>query len=226
MSEPTVVLVHGAGHTAAVWRVARDLLARPSLAVNLPGRADKDGDLVGLNVANASRSVAEDIRARTTDEKVVLVGHSVAGTLLPSVASQLEGRVRHLVFVAGVSAPEGQLPAEIFAPGQSELFAAYLSKLRLRYAGSSLEDLDQSVAHSLDSLSLSCEPMRWAGLPASLPRTFVRCLRDQIQSREVQSRLIDSCGAQVVIDIDTGHTPAVDAPESLARILSGIVDQL
>jgi pimeloyl-ACP methyl ester carboxylesterase len=224
MSEPTVVLVHGAGHTAEIWRATRDHLARPSCAVNLPGRAGKGGDLVSLNVASATRSVVEDIHTGTHDEEVVLVGHSVAGTLLPSVASQLEGRVRHLVFVAGVSAPEGQLPAEVFAPGQSELFARYLSKLRSRQAGLSFEELDQRAAHDLDSLSLSCEPMRWADVPGSLPRTFVRCLRDRIQSREVQSRLIDSCGAQSVIDIDTGHTPAVEAPEALARILSEIAD--
>jgi len=149
----------------------------------------------------------------------------VAGTLLPSVAALLERRVRHLVFVAGLTAPEGQLPAEVFAPGQSGPFTAHLSQLRATHGGASFESLDKKVAHALDSLSFSCEPMRWSGVPASLPRTFVRCLRDPIQSRDVQSRLIDSSGSQSVIDIDTGHTPAVEAPEALARILADIADQ-
>jgi hypothetical protein len=103
--------------------------------------------------------------------------------------------------------------------------ATYLSKLRSDAAGMQLEDLDGKVAHSLDSLSFSCEPMQWANVSESLPRTFVRCLRDRIQSREVQSRLIVSCGAHSVIDIDTGHTPAIEAPDALASIIAGVVDQ-
>jgi hypothetical protein len=130
-----------------------------------------------------------------------------------------------LIFVAGISAPEGQLPAEIFAPGRSGLMSAYLSELRAETVGMRLEDLDKKVAHSLDSLSFSCEPMQWTDVSDGLPRTFVRCLRDRIQSREVQSRLISSCGAQTVIDIDTGHTPSVEAPDALASIITDIVDQ-
>jgi len=65
--------------------------------------------------------------------------------------------------------------------------------------------------------------MRWAGLPASLPRTFVRCLRDPIQPRALQDRLIANCGADDVLDIDTGHTPAIDDPVALATLLDRIV---
>lgn len=225
MSPTTIVLVHGAGHTAAVWRSMESSLGDLSLAVNLPGRAEKGGDLAGLSVATAAKSVAADILTVSKDEDIVLVGHSVAGTLLPSVAAQLDGQVRHLVFVAGVTAAEGQLPAEVFAPGRSTQFAHRLSKLRSDYVGVAFEDLDKGVAHALDSLSFSCEPMQWRGLPSSVPRTFVRCLKDRIQSPEVQSRLIDSCGASNVIDIDTGHTPAIEAPDALARILVDIVHQ-
>lgn len=224
MSEARAILVHGAGHTSEIWRDTQALLARPSLAVDLPGRAGKGSSLANLTVADAARSVAADVRAYTQDQ-VVLVGHSVAGTLLPSVVSELQGRVYHLVFIAGISAPEGELPAEIFAPGQSGVMTAYLSQLRAKAAGMRLEDLDNKVAHSLDSLSFSCEPMHWGDVAEALPRTFVRCLRDRIQSREVQSRLIASCGAQSVIDIDAGHTPAVEAPDALASIIADILEQ-
>lgn len=224
MNEPTTVLIHGAGHTALIWRATQEFLARPSFAVNLPGRAGRGGDLVDLNVAGASRSVAEEIRAHTTGE-LILVGHSIAGTLLPSVACHLQERVQHLVFVAGISAPDRQLPAEIFAPGRSSLFVHRLAELRARHAGKSFEDLNTKAARDLESLTFSCEPMRWAGVPDALPRTFVRCLRDRIQSREVQFRLIRSCGAQNVIDIESGHTPAVDAPRALAHLLAEIVDR-
>ncbi len=66
--------------------------------------------------------------------------------------------------------------------------------------------------------------MSWAGVASELERTFVRCLHDPIQPRELQARLIENCAASSVIDIDAGHTPAVGAPVELAVILDRIAD--
>jgi pimeloyl-ACP methyl ester carboxylesterase len=221
----TVVFVHGAGHTGAIWEETQAALDQPSLAVDLPGRCGKAGDVAGLTPALAAHSVVADIE-RSTRGNVVLVGHSIAGTILPSVAAALSSRVRHLVFVAGITAREGQLPAEIFAPDQVEAMTSMLGRLRTRYAGLPYEGLQRRTAHQLDSLNLSCEPMRWADLPSSIPRTFVRSLRDELQARGVQDSLAMACGAQRVIDIDSNHTPATDAPGALAAIVAGIAAEV
>jgi pimeloyl-ACP methyl ester carboxylesterase len=221
----TVVLVHGAGHTATIWQKTQASLGQPSLAVNLPGRCGKTGDLAGLTVVLAAQSVVEDIETSTRGD-VVLVGHSISGTILPSVASALSERVRHLVFVAGITAHEGQVPAEIFAPAQVEAMTSMLGRLRTKYAGLPYEGLERRAAHQLDSLNLSCVPMRWADLPSSFPRTFVRALRDELQPREVQNSLVMASGAQRVIDIDSNHTPATDAPGALAAIVSDIAAEI
>ena len=65
----------------------------------------------------------------------------------------------------------------------------------------------------------------WDGVGAGIPRTFVRCLRDRIQPRELQATLIDNCGATDVVDLESGHTPAVAVPGELAAILEGITDR-
>ncbi len=218
----TAVLVHGAGHTSSIWQETQASLHQPSFAVNLPGRSGKDGDLAGLTVSAAARSVAEDIETFTTGD-VIIVGHSISGTILPSVAAKLPNRVRGLVFVAGITANEDQLPAEIFAPEHVEAMTSMLARLRARHAGVPYEGLERKAAHQLDSLNLSCEPMRWMGLPTWFPRTFVRPLRDELQSRHVQSALIQSSGAQRVIDIDSSHTPAADAPGALAAVISDLL---
>ncbi len=64
--------------------------------------------------------------------------------------------------------------------------------------------------------------MSWGAVPASLPRTFVRCMRDRIQPRVLQAALIENCGAGEVIDLESGHTPAVAVPGKLAEILDRI----
>src|SRR3954447_4288110 len=221
----TAVLVHGAGHTSAVWQRTQAAMRSPTVAVDLPGRGARPAEITRVTVEQAADSVAADIRAMVEGD-LVLVGHSVAGTVLPSVAARLTGRVRHLVFIAGITAPEGRLPMEAFLSGQEERVARRMASFREVYKGSTLEDLDLRTASAIDSLNFASQPMIWGGLPDAIGRTFVRCLNDPIQSRELQDRLIANCGATEVIDMESGHTPAEDAPADLAVLLDGILATL
>jgi pimeloyl-ACP methyl ester carboxylesterase len=197
----------------------------PSVAVDLPGRASRPADITRVTIEQAADSVAADIRA-AVDGDLVLVGHSVAGTVLPSVAARLDGRVRHLVFIAGITGAQGRLPMESFLAGQEERVARRVESFRRKFQGATLEDLDMRTASGIDSLNFASQPMAWAGVTDAVGRTFIRCLNDPIQSRALQDQLISNCGATEVFEIDSGHTPAEDVPEVLAGILDGILDAL
>jgi hypothetical protein len=82
--------------------------------------------------------------------------------------------------------------------------------------------IDAKIAAPLDSLNYMEQVVSWDSVPASLPRTFVRCVRDRIQSRVLQDALIENCGATDVVDLESGHTPAVAVPDELAAILDGV----
>ncbi len=227
----TLVLVHGAGHTSLVWRSVQDHLRHRSVAVDLPGRRDRPGDLTAVTIGAAVESVAADV-VGAVDGRVVLVGHSAGGIILPALTARLGERVEHLVFVAGLSAPHGDVPVETFLPGEGDRVQARLDEMRDRYAGRRLRAdgdgphetaaLDAKLATNIDSLNYITQTVFWDGVPPDLPRTFVRCLRDPIQSREVQARLAANCGASTIIDLDTGHTPALEAPLELADVLDRI----
>ena len=105
-SGPTLVLVHGAGHTSLVWQQVQEHLHHPSVAVDLPGRRNRPADITTVTIGDAARSVASDL-ADTTTGPLVLVGHSVGGIVLPALTARLAGRVEHLVFVAGLSRAGG-----------------------------------------------------------------------------------------------------------------------
>jgi pimeloyl-ACP methyl ester carboxylesterase len=228
------VLVHGAGHTSLVWQRVQEHLRHPSVAVDLPGRRDRPGDITTVTIDAAARSVARDV-AETTDGALVLVGHSAAGIILPALTAQLAGRVEHLVFVAGLSAPHGSAVVDTLRPGERVIAATRLAEIREQYGGHMLAtDVrdataptvhDVQVAMGIESMNFITQTMWWDGVPPELECTFVRCLRDRIQSREIQTRLIENCAASAVIDIDAGHTPAVSAPVELAAILDRIADQ-
>ncbi|MFI5046616.1 MAG: alpha/beta fold hydrolase, partial [Acidimicrobiia bacterium] len=108
--------MHGAGHTSLVWQSVRDHLRHPSVAVDLPGRRDRPADITSVSIESAAASAALDVRA-AANGRLVLVGHSAGGIVLPALAARLDGRVDHLVFVAGLCAPEGGAALDVFLPG-------------------------------------------------------------------------------------------------------------
>jgi pimeloyl-ACP methyl ester carboxylesterase len=227
---PTIVLVHGSGHTAAVWGEVQEHLRHPSLAVDLPGRADRVADIADVAIEDAAAALTADLDAGG-EGPVVLVGHSAGGIVLPALAARLGDRVVHLVFVAGLSAKHGETVMATVRPDAEAFLTERLVALREEFAGCMLEPvpsidgvraLDAKTAAPLDSLNYMEQVMSWAGVPDDLPRTFVRCLRDKIQPRQLQDELIANCGATEVIDLESGHTPAVAVPVELAAILDRI----
>jgi pimeloyl-ACP methyl ester carboxylesterase len=231
---PTIVLVHGAGHTAEVWREVRSHLDHPSVAVDLPGRRDRVAAIAEVSIEDAVTSVAADVAA-TTAGRLVLVGHSAGGVVLPGVAARLPDRIDHLVFVAGLCAPDGERVITTVRPDAVDDVARRLERMRAALRNAMLEPdpgipeviaVTTEVAMPVDSLNYMSQTVSWRGVREETGRTFVRCLRDRIQSRALQAKLVEHCGATSVIDLDSGHTPAVSAPTELARILDRVADDL
>jgi pimeloyl-ACP methyl ester carboxylesterase len=231
----TLVLVHGAGHTSRVWAKVQGALTRPSVAVDLPGRHDRPADITRVTVDAAAGSLAADVD-HVAAGPLVLVGHSVGGIVLPALAARLGARVSPLVVVAGLIAPDGACVADTVRPRERDRLDHVLRELRTAYGnhvfrpvdgpdpdrGGLLVITDARVAMGIDSLNYMAQTVRWAGVDTRLPRTFVRCTRDAIQPPELQARLIENCAATAVVDLQSGHSPALEVPEALAAILDGI----
>lgn len=233
---PTSVLVHGSGHTARIWDGVVAALRGPALAVDLPGRRRRPADLTEGTIEASSQAAAEDVLAAGAD-RVILVGHSSGGLVLPSLAARLGPRVCHLVFVAGLIARDGHSVSEIIAPDDPDSMLATRDELCLRYSGTTFGGLtdgeapidtdlrvteDVRTVGSIESLTLMYQPVSWQGVSPSLPRSFVRCLADPIQPRDMQARLIECAGADEVFDVDADHTPAVSRPDELAAIVNQV----
>jgi pimeloyl-ACP methyl ester carboxylesterase len=83
MALPALVLVHGGGLAADSLQLTIDEINRQApeltvLAVDLPGRRGKPGDLLTVTVADFVNSAVGDIQDTGLDE-ILLVGHSMAG---------------------------------------------------------------------------------------------------------------------------------------------------
>ena len=112
---PALVLVHGGAHAANCWDLTVDEIHRLAtdlsvLAVDLPGRRGKPGDLRTLTVGECVDSVVADIEDAGLDD-IVIVAHSMAGVTVPGVVAKLgAARVREMVFAAAVSYTHLTLP--------------------------------------------------------------------------------------------------------------------
>jgi pimeloyl-ACP methyl ester carboxylesterase len=235
MTPPTLVLIHGAGDTARVWRAVRACLRHDSIAIDLLGRESRPYDLTAVTLERTAAVAADDVR-ESCSGRVILVGHSAGGLVVPRLGALLGDAVCHLVFIAGVVAPHGGLAVDVVHPERRAEFEQHRPRILGRYRrhtfvrrggrGIDARGLavieDPKIARSVESMNLLFQPGSWEGVPAGLPRTFVRCLGDPIQSREMQERLIAAAGADEVIDIEADHTPARSAPEALAEILDAI----
>jgi pimeloyl-ACP methyl ester carboxylesterase len=224
-----LVLVHGAGQTSDAWEAVRDHLRTPTIAVDIPGRRNRPADLCAVTIEAAAESIAADVAA-VTDGEVVLVGHSAGGALLPAIAARLGDRVEHLVFVAGVCAPEGERVIDVLSPRHADEAVARAAHARDTYRNHMFRPDgvtgwvpldDAALALALDSYNFITQAITWRGVPHA-PRTFVRPRHDRVQPPDMQRRFIEICGASTVIDVDTGHNPHEAAPAELAAILDGV----
>jgi pimeloyl-ACP methyl ester carboxylesterase len=227
----TFVLIHGGAHGAWCWSPLVPFLEAPALAVDLPGRGTRPGDLEKLTAADFAASVVADIeRNGLTD--VILVGHSMAGVTLPRVADRIPDRLERLVFVSCSVPRDGETVISLLDPEIREMAA---QQMGATFSTGFTEDIaTQMFCNDMDDVQtkfvldhigaeapgIVTEPIDLSGLRHPIPRTYVRLLQDGSLSQDVQSQCIAALGEVEEVVLDTGHNVMVSSPEKLAAVLN------
>jgi pimeloyl-ACP methyl ester carboxylesterase len=218
--------------TSVMWDEVVEHLVHDSLAVDLPGRRYKPADLATVTRADWVQSVRDDVEAAGLD-RVVLVGHSSAGFVIPGAAALLGERVRALIFVTANVPAEGGAPVTFMRPDLQERTAGNYDLIVKRTSGrtigglrpgeapirTELEVIENGPTGGIEAPGPLFEPFSWAGVPMHLPRTYVRCLRDKIITPELVETMVANMGGSEVIDIEAGHHVAHTSPAELAALL-------
>jgi len=233
---PALVLVHGGAHAGDCWDLTVDEIHRQApdldvLAVDLPGRRGKPGDLRTLTVGECVDSAVADIEGAGFDD-IVIAAHSMGGLTVPGVVTKLGAqRVHEMILATAFVPPEGSAivdtltgPLAWFArrgakngkPGglnplvANLVFLNGLPRTRRRWM---LERLCAETPH------IPVEPVSRNGMP-DVPRTWILTTRDRSLSTRSQRRSIEAIGGvQTIIEMDTCHDLMVSEPERLAEIL-------
>ena len=239
------VLVHGASHGAWCWEAVIPLLERRghrAIALDLPGHGRRAHEVRRATVGSYARTVA-DAMAREGISRGIVVGHSMGGMVIPKVAELVPARVRHLVFLAAIVIEHGRTLAATARPGASGLAAlrgwaasrdgaAFLFPAEFAWARW-MQDLDRrDPATSAAIAKLTPQPLApWlepvpmhAFHSLKVPRTYIRCLKDQAVPPDRAAAFAARLGVTPV-DLNTAHNPMLSAPDLLATTLDKIAKQ-
>jgi pimeloyl-ACP methyl ester carboxylesterase len=225
----TFVLIHGGAHGAWCWEPMLPYLDGSALAVDLPGRGKKPGDLEKLTTSDFAASVIADIESARLS-RVVLVGHSMAGLTIPRVIERIPERIASVVFVSALVPREGQALYEAMsmpaAPAR-EAGGALLDEATARhmFCNDMTPQQTRFVLESLcpEAVKPMSEPASLAGLRRPVARSYVKLLRDQALAPELQDQFIRNAGPNCSVhELDAGHNAMISRARELAAILNGI----
>ncbi|MEZ0352002.1 alpha/beta fold hydrolase [Mycobacterium sp. pR1184] len=237
MPLPALVLVHGGEHAGDCWDLTVAELRRQQpelhiLAVDLPGRGSKPGDLAAATIGAWVDSVVADIDDAGFGE-MVIVGHSMAGVTVPGVVGRLgTSRVREMILAAAFVPRQGEAivdtldgPLAWFArrgAGRGKPLKVPAFAARYAFCNGMTREQRQFAMSRLypEAVAIAVEPVDRGDLPMDIPRTWILTTRDRALSVASQQRSIEALGGvQTTIAVGSCHDLMISHPIRTARIL-------
>jgi len=232
------VLVHGAFAGGWIWEPVGKRLTEAGHVVDapdLPGSGDDDTPVGAVTLESCAARIVDALQRGS--EPSLLVGNSMGGLIATQAAARCPDKVAALVYVAAfvpcdgqsllalTQLPEGagdQVQANIIVDGDPPVASMPDAASRGALYGSCTDDVaawaiarqrPQPVAPFVTPVSIG------SGALDSIPRYYVRCLRDQAIPVPLQRRMTRETIFAEVIDFDTDHTPQLSMPAELAEAL-------
>jgi len=228
-SDMTVVLIHGSGGNAGMWRKVMEGLADgyDSLAVDLPGHGKSQGE--GMNSIPEYREFMKDFFGVLGAEKIVLGGHSLGGGIVQDFVLQYPERLRAILLI-GTGARLRVLPEALeglrqMAEGKIEprfepwafasgATAEVLSEGEREWAKTSPRVRYQDMA-ACDQFDIMKEAEK-----IRIPALMVCGREDRLTpvkySEYLKGKIL---GSKMEIVEGAGHAVMLEAPEVLSRVI-------
>ena len=242
---PSLVFIHGGCHSSESWRETLAALRarRPDVsafAIDLPGRGEINGDLATLTVDACVESVVEQIESRVgSGTPVVLIGHSMAGVIIPRVVDRLgDSRVQRVISVACNMPPAGKsildnlppivrvLASQVLRTPVIERVPSGISRFIFgnKATGAQRARIRQCACRESKALlttkvedyeSLATIPVGWV-----LPMSDRACPPRRQRASMSALKSVDR-----VATVDAGHEVLITHPDEVARHILVMVDQ-
>ncbi|SMC85092.1 Alpha/beta hydrolase family protein [Fulvimarina manganoxydans] len=230
---PRFLLVHGAWHGSwCMERLADALRARGhrAEALDLPGRTDVETE---ASLQGDRDHVADRVLA--AGEPAIVVGHSLAGLILPMLAKPCGTRLAGLVYLCAYRPRPGESATSIETGFGGAVMKPYFQKahdgaaIALSPGAASLlfHDVSDDLAQNAFA-RLTPQPKRLFLDPATYDESdldgvrqlYCLCRDDRVISAARQRAMASARPAIETSEIAAGHSPFLSQPEALSRTLS------
>lgn len=229
------LLIHGAWHGAWCWEGVIQELDRIGCkghAPDLPGGGDDSTPRASITFNSYVSAVNAFIEAEDLQD-FVLVGHSLAGILLPDIVAANRKMVREVIFIAALVLDQGEQAIDVLAPGRSSEYyrlaeASPERSMMLPYHiarqrfFSDLTDAAARAAYAKltpQPLAPYLEPAQHGARSISSISRYVICRNDQTIPFNLCRCFAEKLGGTIE-EIDAGHDVMLSKPTELATLLA------
>lgn len=232
----TYVLVHGAWQAPYVWDSVRTDLENKGnhvIVVELPGHGADTTPTYTLSI-DAYRDKVIDAMSKT-DGKVILVGHSLGGMVVTSVAEKVPAKISKLVYIGAFLPVSGQALGDLAMTDPGSRLGPSLvqsaDKLTLDVNHDSLthlfiDDGTQAVKDKVVA-NYRAEPAIPFGNKVTLTKenfgsvekVYIKTLNDIVISPAFQDKMLASAGIKTVYTVNTSHSPFLAQPHEVSSLL-------
>ncbi|MVT12093.1 alpha/beta fold hydrolase [Chitinophaga tropicalis] len=232
----TFVLVHGAWQAPYVWdSVQADLVKNGNkvIVVKLPGHGSDTTAPYRLSLDVYRDEVINAIAK--ADSNVILVGHSMGGMVITSVAEKIPNKIRKLVYIGAFLPSTGQALTDLAysdpGSGLGPLLVPSADRLTLDVKRDSLTYLfindGSPTVKDLVLTNYRAEP----AIPftnkvtltnegfGSVDKIYIKTLKDVVISPALQDRMIAAAGIKTVYTVNTSHSPFLAEPHTVSALL-------
>jgi pimeloyl-ACP methyl ester carboxylesterase len=234
------VLVHGAWQAPFAWKAVKANLEKHGnkvTVIELPGHGDDHTPPSEITLDLYKKKVLDAIS--TIDGRVILVGHSLGGMVISSVAEAKPSKIEKLVYVAAYLPVSGQTLNDL-AQSDPDSQLGIVGNLIFNNDGTVDVKQDQIVNlfiqdgtpqiqnlvlqnYRTELLTPFINPVTLTAANfGSVEKVFVKTLQDHVVSPSLQDRMITTGNVKSVYQINTGHSPFLSQPDALSLILTKI----
>jgi pimeloyl-ACP methyl ester carboxylesterase len=234
------VLVHGAWQAPYVWDSVKTLLLKEGsnvTVVELPGHGSDQTDPSTITLNLYTTTVLNAISG--IPGKVILVGHSLGGMIISSVAEQMPSKIETLVYLAAYLPASGQ---SLFGLAQTDL-GSELGQAGVLLFGTDTVGVTQNdivsafiqdgtpQVQNLVLQNYRAEPAAPLETPVTLTaanfgavnKVYIQTLMDHVVTPTLQNMMIAAApGVSAVYPINTSHSAFLAKPDSVAILLTKI----
>jgi pimeloyl-ACP methyl ester carboxylesterase len=235
----TFVLVHGAWQAPYAWQNVKQQLESKGekvIVVELPGHGDDETSPAQLSMDVYRDKVVNAIN--NLDGKVILVGHSMGGMVISSVAEKIPSKIEKLVFIGAFVPADNQSLLELSMMDKQSLLGASLvpsqDQLTLDVKRENLINIFCQDGTKNEQEMVMKNYRAEPAIPftnkvhisnanfGSVDKYYIHTTQDHAVGMDLQNQMIKAANITNIYSLSSSHCPFISEPKEVTTLLMKI----